>query len=175
MKQAHLRVLIAAATILSAVQLRAGVKVGAKEIKEWQVAFQTVDKKFILTEPGNLLDLRTGKIGSKQTFTVLDLNGEELADGDEVKIRYTPNTGGAPDPSKASFWVEVKEGVKRARDGDVFTIRKVESKYAFQTPSGKFVAGTVTDGILAVTDKLAGALLVEILDVSGGRAAAKRL
>ncbi len=175
MKQSHLRILIAAATILSAVQLQAGVKVGDKEIKEWQVAFQAANKRFILTEPGNLLDLRTGKIGSKQTFTLLDLNGEELADGDEIKIRYTPNSGGVPDPSKASFWVEVKEGVKRAKDGDVFTIRKVEGKYAFQTPSGKFVTGTVTDGILAVTDKLGGALLVEILDLSEGRKAAKQL
>jgi hypothetical protein len=40
------------------------------------------------------------KIGSKQIFTIIDLSGGNLGDGDEVKIQYIPGRG--TDPSKAN-------------------------------------------------------------------------
>jgi len=154
--------------MLAAVQLRAAVRVSPAEPKEEVVALQVAEKRFITTNPGNSLDLSGSKIGSKQTFTIIDLNGEELADGDEIKIRYTPNSGGVPDPSKSSYWLEVKEGVKRGKQGDVFKVKRVGPKYALVAPSGKFVAEPVEGGLLGVSDKQDRALLVELIDLSQG-------
>jgi hypothetical protein len=164
MKRAHVIFMTAAVVTLTAMPLGAAVRVDTAEAKERPVAFRVGGKNYITTNPGNSLDLTGIKIGSKQTFILIDLNGGELGNGDRVRIRYVPNSGGKPDPSKASFWVELKEGVKRARDGDVFTVKQVEAKYAFQTPSGKFVGAPVDGGLLGVTDKQEGALLVDLFD-----------
>ena len=156
--------------MLEAVELRAAVRVSPAEPTEKVVALVTSDKKYVTasSSPGNSLDLSGLKIGSKQTFTIIDLNGADLADGDQVQIRYTPNTGGKPDPSKSSYWREVNEGVKRGKDGDVFKVKRMDTRYAFQAPSGKFVGGPAADGVLAVTDKQEGALFVELVDLSQG-------
>jgi hypothetical protein len=164
MKKAHVTFMTAAMVVMTAMPLRAAVRVDTAEAKERTVAFRVGETNYITTNPNNSLDLSGLKIGSKQTFILIDLNGGELTNGDRVRIRYVPNTGGKPDPSKASFWVEVKGGVKRARDGDVFTVKQVDGKYVFQTPSGKFVGRPVLDGLLAATDKQEGALLVELFD-----------
>ena len=168
-------------TILAAFQLQAAVKVTDAENKETPVtenkekpaadnpartvALRLVDGNFVTASPSGTLDLTGKKIGSKQTFAIIDVNGGELADGDEVKIRYTPNKDGVSDPSKASYWQEGKGGIVRKREGGVFKMKKVDTKYAFQTPGGKFVTGTVTDGALGLSDKQESALLVELVDV----------
>ncbi len=168
MRKTHLAFVTAAIAMLAAVQLRAGVRVSSSQPTEKAVALLTADKRYVTASPEGALDLSGGKIGSKQTFTIIDLNGEDLADGDEVKIRYTPNSGGKPDPSKSTYWREVKEGVKRGKEGDVFKVKRVDTKYAILAPSGKFVGGPVPDGLLAVMDKQEGALLVELVDLSQG-------
>ncbi len=91
MKKATLALIIATLGILAAVPLRAGVKItAAPEPVEKPVALRTADGKFITTVTGGYLMIGGEKIGSKQTFTILDLNGTDLVDGDPVKIRYTP-------------------------------------------------------------------------------------
>lgn len=165
MKAHRLVALIAIAELFTG-QLRAGVRVVDAPAKEKLVAFRTGDKSFITANPGLSLDLSGMKVGSKQTFTLIDINGNELEDGDEVRIRYTPNTAGKPDPSKASYWVEVTGGVKRGHEGDAFKIKLVEKKYALQTQSGKFVGKTTGQGVLGISDSQEGALLWEIVDVS---------
>ena len=171
MRRIHVTFMMVAAVMLAVIPLRAAVRVDSGEAKEKTVALRTPERKYITANPGGSLDLTGTKIGSKQTFILIDLNGGELEDGDAVKIRYVPNTGGKPDPSKASFWLETKEGVKRGRDGDVFKVKRVETKYVFQTSSGKFVGAPVDGGLLAVADKQRGALLVELVDPATGAAA----
>ena len=168
MKTARLAFFTAAVTVLAAGSLRAGVSVGSGEEKEKLVAFRVSDNKYVTANIGGALDLSGMKIGTKQTFTLVDLNGGELEDGDKVKIRYTPNSGGTPDPSKASYWAEVKEGIRRIHDSDVYSIKQVGAKYAFQTSNGKFVAGPVAGGALGLTDKPESALLAELVDLSSG-------
>ena len=158
-----------AATVLFAGQLNAGVRVSdtpaAPEVEK-SVAFRTPDNSYITSNPGHSLDLSGKKIGSKQKFWLIDINGNKLEDGDEVKIRYTPNTDGKPDPSKASYWVEVKGGVKRGKDGDAFKIKVAENKYKLQAPSGNFVHGAAAQGVLSVTNATEDALQLEIIDIS---------
>ncbi|HUJ11246.1 MAG TPA: hypothetical protein VL171_14595 [Verrucomicrobiae bacterium] len=133
------------------------------------VAFE-VDGKYLTADPGNALDLMGDKIGSKQGFTLVDVNGGELADGDEVRIQYIPGKGHgrAGDPTKSSFWVETPEGIRRNREGGSFRIKQVGDKYAFQTDKGKFVGPPAAGGFLTLVDKQEGAMLVKIIDLSHG-------
>src|ERR1041384_7249337 len=117
MKATHLAIISAAAAILATVQLQAGVRVSSEEQKERRVAFQVAEKKFVTANPGNSLDLTGAKIGSKQTFTLIDFNGGELESGDEARLSHIPNSGGVPDPSKASYWREAPAGGKRGEEG----------------------------------------------------------
>ena len=171
MKKAHLAFLAVAVSALLAVPLQAGVKVTvAPEPVEKQVALRAPDGKYVSTQsPGGLLNVEGAKIGSKQVFTLVDLSGGMLADGHDVKIKYIPSSkNGGGDPSKASYWREVPEGIKRGSAGSVFKVKAVETKYSFQAPSGKFVTGTVTENGLKVSDKEADALVLEIVDLSAG-------
>lgn len=171
--------------ILAAVPLRAAVTVTPTEPPKTEppkaeppkaelppgkpVALQVNGKQYVTANTGGALSANGAKIGSKQVFAIIDLNGGDLEDGDGIKIRYTPNSAGKPDPSKASYWVEVEGGVKRGKEGGAFKIKKVGTKYAFQAPSGKFVTGTPRDdGVLLLSDKQEGAMLVEFVDLSSG-------
>lgn len=174
MKAKHLVFVTASVAILAAGSVRAGVSVGSGQEKERLVAFRVSENKYVTANAGGALDLSGLKIGTKQTFALIDLNGGELEDGDKVKIRYTPNSEGKPDPSKTSYWAEVKEGIRRIHDSDVYSIKRVGPKYAFQTSNGKFVAGPVAGGALGLTDKQEDALLVELVDLSSGIPKASR-
>ena len=173
-------VVIATVALLTASHVRAAVKVepeepaestaetpGPAESKaapaapgERSVAFRTIGNKFITASPSNALDLTGVKLGSRQTFTLIDVTGGALADGHEVRIRYTPHTG------KPSYWLENKLGIRRGHDGDVFKIKLVSTKVVLVTATGKFVAPPITATALGVAEKPEGALLVEILDTS---------
>ncbi len=148
---------------------RAGVKVTtAAEPVEKAVAFKVAEAKYVSTVTGGLLNLSGDKIGSRQVFTIIDLNGGDLADGDTVKIRYTPHSGLPADQIKSTYWVETTDGIKRNSEGSVFKIKLVDAKYAFQAPSGKFVTGVVTANELGLSDKQANAVLLELVDLSSG-------
>jgi len=165
MRTTYLAFVVAAMT-LAAVQLRAGVRVSSGEVKEKLVVLRVSDSKYVTASAPGLIDLSGTKVGSKQRFTIIDLNGGDLADGDEVRIRYTPNKDGKPDPSKASYWRESKEGVTRGHQDGVFIIKRVGTKYAFQAPSGKYVTANEVGGSLAVSAKQEDALMVELIDLS---------
>jgi len=170
MKKGLLAAIAAAIGMLVAVPLKAGVHVTvAPEPVEKQVAFRTADNKYVSTLTGGFLNLNGEKIGSRQIFTIIDLSGGNLADGDAVKIRYTPGGVAASDQTKSSYWQETAEGIKRSSEGSVFKIKLVDSKYAFQAPSGKFMTGVVTDNVFGLSDKQANALLLELVDLSAGK------
>ena len=156
----------AAATILAAAQLRAGVRVSSGEVKERFVALRVSEAKYVTASAPGLIDFSGTKVGSKQRFTIIDLNGSDLLDGDEIRIRYTPNKDGKPDPSKASYWREGREGVTRAHEDGIFSIKKVGARYAFRAPSGKFVTTNEVGGALAVSARQEDALLVDLIDLS---------
>jgi hypothetical protein len=130
------------------------------------VAFRVSETQYLTTGANGVVYVGGEKIGSKQIFTIIDLSGGDLGDGDEVKIQYIPGHG--TDSSKANYWVERPDGLKRMKEGDVFKIKKVGTKYAFQAPTGKFVSATVADGALETSDKKESALLVEFVDLSAG-------
>jgi len=171
-------VIIATMTLLTTSQVWAAVRVepeepaestaetpGPAESKaapaipgERSVAFRTIGNKFVTASPSNALDLTGVKLGGRQTFTLVDVAGGEVADGHEVRIRYTPRTG------KPSYWVENKLGIRRGHSSDVFKIKRVGAKVALVTATGKFVAPPIVVNALGVTDRLEGALLFDILD-----------
>jgi hypothetical protein len=154
--------------MLVAAPLRAGVHVTvAPEPVETPVAFRTADNKYIMTVTGGFLTVGGEKIGSKQMFTIVDLNGTAPADGDTVKVRYTPG-GSKGDKTKSSYWVETPDGIKRNSEGSVFKIKVVDTKYAFQTSSGKFITGVEKECLFSLSDKQADALLVQLVDLSTG-------
>jgi hypothetical protein len=160
-------VIVALALVAAAVQLPAAVKVDTAEPIETLVAFRVAANKYIGTSPSNSLELAVGKIGSKQRFTIIDLTGGNLQDGDEIRIRYTPHNG------KPSYWLENTAGVRRGRDGDVFKLKRVDTKFVLVTPTGKFVAPPVDTHALGVSAKQDGALVMEIIDVSSGTSVVK--
>jgi len=130
------------------------------------VAFRTSDDKFITSSANFSLDLSGTKIGSKQTFTLIATNASGLADGDAVKIRYTPNGENGPDIKKASYWFAAGSGLKRSHDICEFKIKLVDTQYAFETADGKFVAEPdEKDGPLTLTESEDDALLVSLVDV----------
>ena len=134
------------------------------------VAFQ-VGEGYLTAASGGKLDVGVLKIGSKETFTLIDLNGGELADGDEVKIQYVPGKGkgGQGDQTKSNFWLETPEGVTRTREGSSFKIQHLGgSKFVFQTLKGKFVGRPAAGGVLGIVDKQDGALIVDLIDLSQG-------
>jgi len=157
--------------LAAVVQLRAGVKVDTVQPVEMAVAFQVAPNKYISTGPSNSLAIVLGKLGSKKIFAVIDISGGQLKDGDEVRVRYTPHSskgerGG--EPPKSNYWLENSAGVRRGRDGDVFKLKRVDTKFALVTPTGKFVAAPTNEVALGVSAKQEGALLVEIIDVKTG-------
>jgi len=166
MKMARIRylsiVITALALVTPAGQLSAGVKVATAEPIETLVAFRVAASSYLGTSPSNSMEIATGKIGSKQRFTVIDLSGGNFQDGDEVRIRYTPHNG------NPSYWLESTAGVRRGRDGDVFKLKRVDAKFVLVTPTGRFVAAPTTKKGLGVSATLDGALLVEIIDPNTG-------
>ena len=174
MKNTLLTFIVAAMAMLVAAQSRGGVKVssGQEQDTEKVVVFRVELRKFVTADPPNRLTFTGDRPGSKQKFTLIITNGTEIADGDEARIRYTPNSGGKPDPSKSSYWIETKEEVRRGKEGgDVFKIKQVKTKYAIQAPSGKFVARTLWGYGFGLSDKQDDALLVDIMDPAVAKAA----
>jgi hypothetical protein len=167
---------VAAAWLTGGAQLRAGVKVDTAQPVEMTVAFQVAPNKYVSTAPSNSLAIVSGKPVSKKIFSIIDISGGDLKDGDRVRIRYTPHaskTETGAEPPRPNYWLENSAGVRRGHDGDVFTLKRVDTKFAFVTPTGKFVAAPTNEVALGVSAKQEGALLVDIIDVKTGASVIK--
>lgn len=177
----HASLVVAMVVLLIAVaRLPAAVKVDTAQPMETVVAFRVPPNQyqFVTTAESNGLELAISRIGSKQVFTMIDLSGTAPKDGDEVRIRYVPRsgkTGTGGDITKASYWLENSTGVKRGRDGDVFKLKQVDTKFALLTASGKFVAPPTNEYaiVLGVATNQGGALLVDLIDVKTGSSIGK--
>jgi hypothetical protein len=173
MRKSHWFIVIAGLALMTAaVQVSAGVKVETAEPIEMVVAFRVAANKYICTSPSNSLQVVIGKVGSKETFTLVDVTGHNLLDGDEVRVCYTPHAKPG-EPPKLSYWVENNAGVKRGHNGDVFKLKRVDTKFALVTPTGKFVAAPTNENALGVSANQDGALLVEIIDPKSGASVIK--
>lgn len=167
MKNTHRLSLCAALSLLTA-------SITLAQQTEKSVALKTSDQKYVTAATGSVLDLSGSKIASKQTFTLVDMNGGDLADGDEVQVRYTP-TPKPGEPPKSNFWVDKKGELKRGSEAGVFKVKKTDATYSFQAASGKFVGAPASGtGPLALVDGEEGALKVEIVETPavGGAPAA---
>jgi len=162
MKRIHLP-LLAFTTLVLAVSTHAGVKVtSSAEPVEKIVAFKAANG-YVTIVTGGFLTVGGEKIGSKQVFTIIDMSGGNLADGDTVRIRYTPHSA-TSDQSKSSYWAETSDGIKRNSDGSSFKLKVVDGKYAFVAPSGKFLSYTANTFVFS--EKQADALFVEVVDAT---------
>ena len=118
----------------------------------WLVAFRTTGEppRYITSPPMGALDASGRKITAKQIYTMLDINGGNLAHGDPVKLRW-----------EASIWREDKAAGKVHRIAFrgapeaecTFKIRVKGQHISLETPSGKFVSAPAGGGPLVTTDK----------------------
>src|SRR5215218_1679237 len=106
--------------ILSALLVPFQLSMGQEVEKE--VAFKTADGKYISAAPNSALDLGGTKIGSRQAFMLVDVNGGELADGDTVRITQTGGIEGGG--MKVKGWKVSGEELKRGEKPAAFTMKK---------------------------------------------------
>lgn len=139
-------------SVISAVAVVAPFDTSLAQAVEKTVAFKTAEGKYITATPGAGYDLTGTKVGSRQTFNLVDENGGELADGDSVKVMTTDGAKG---------W-KMKE-TELARGTPVaFKIKKVNEKWAFQTRDGKFL-GVAASGAVGAVDTAETALQLEVV------------
>ena len=175
-KHPTLIAVVAMAWLTGAAQLRAAFKVETAQPVEITVAFQVAPNMYISTAPSNSLAIAAGKPGSKKIFSIIDISGGDLKDGDEVRIRYTPHSSkseSGAEPPRPNYWLENSAGIRRGHDGDVFKLKRVDTKFAFVTPTGGFVAAPTNQVALGVSAKQEGALLVDIIDATTGASVIK--
>lgn len=140
--------------------LLCGQSAFAQQTTEISVSMKTSDGKFVGMTAGGGLDASADTISAKQTFTLLDLNGGKIADGDAVKIKFD-----------ASQWREDKENsrvhrvpTKGAKENEgVFKLRVKEKLIYFETPAGKFVK--IADGAVTTTSDAKNASLFDVQTV----------
>jgi len=148
--------------IVSALLIPFQLSLGQEVAKE--VAFQTADGKYISAAPNNALDLAGTKVGSRQAFMLLDVNGGELADGDTVRITHTGRVEGGE--TKVKGWQVSRGELKRGEKSADFTVKKSGEMWTFQMPDGKFV-GLTGAGVLGPVDTAESAVQVQIFDAKG--------
>ena len=124
--------------------------------KEHLVRFQTADGNYVLIGGGGFTYLGDKKEDHRQVFTLIDLNGGEIADGDEVHVRT--DAGG----SKPTYWINGGENVWRGRKPEPVTIKKVKDQYMFHMGDQKFITESV-DKMLVLMDDEKFALKVKII------------
>ncbi len=116
----------------------------------YTVAFKFANGKFMGMVPQGGMDASADAIGPNQTFTLIDLNGNQLSSGDEVKLIFGQSLL-REDPSNGKIHrVPIRGSVETEC---VFKIVVSGQNVLLQTPSGKYVA-TAPDGkSLVGTDK----------------------
>lgn len=121
------------------------------------VAFRSVaDDHYVTSVPNVGLNLNGTSIGKYQTFTILDLNGGEIADGDEIRIK-----------AGEKFWCETPEKIERvdkAGQPGNFFVKKTDAGIILETFSGKFVTSPSLSEPLTATDSKESALVFEIIE-----------
>lgn len=129
----------------------------AQQATEIPVSLKTPDGKYVGQVANGGLDVAANAVSPKQTFSLIDLNGGKIVDGDKVKLLMD-----------TSQWHENKEQKlihrvpsKGAKEDECVFILKVKDRLIyFQTPSGKFVK--VDDIALITTEEANNATLFDV-------------
>jgi len=132
--------------------------------KETPVTFRVSagnPNRYVTAGNKGALDSSSKRIGSKQIFTLVDLKGGEIEDGEEVRIKW--NT---------TYWQEDKTNgrVNRCPGKDMdpvscaFKVKKPGRCIILQTASGKFVVAPADGGALVTTNALGGATLFDLVE-----------
>lgn len=116
----------------------------------YTVAFKFANGKFMGMVPQGGMDASADAIGANQTFTMIDLNGNQLSSGDTVRLIFGQSQL-HEDPSDGRIHRVPIRGSVEAEC--TFKIIVVGTNILLETPKGKYVA-TATDGkSLVSTDK----------------------
>jgi rhamnogalacturonan acetylesterase len=165
MKPSHLAITMAAMTLL------AGTSGFAADKTEKNVALRVMaNNRYVTSVPQGRLDTSGKQITSRQTFVLVDLNGGEIAEGDDVLIKWAPSgtrptylregegnvqrSGNKPDAA-CTFKIKLKE--KSNKDAPQSVV--------LQTASGKFVSVPSAGAAPATTETQDNAATLEIVDV----------
>lgn len=118
--------------------------------------------RYVTADRGNQMKITGSEIGANQVFTLIDANGGELADGDDVQIKHVREDG------KMTYCWEQGDTLSRTEKGadpaTHFKVKKTEQGISLQTASGKFVAVPPTTKNLAYTDDASKAVVLEVLE-----------
>lgn len=129
----------------------------AQQPTEIAVSLKTSEGAYVGQVANGGLDAASKSVTPKQIFTLVDLNGGKVSDGDGVKLRF-----------EATLWREDKENslihrvpAKIAKDAEcVFKLRIKDKLLYLETASGKFV--TVADSAVVTTSDVKKATLFDI-------------
>lgn len=108
------------------------------------------------------LNISSTEIGGRQVFVLVDTNGGDLADGDDVQIKYS-------EADKPNYWYETADG-KVGRVGRPsgksghFKIKKTDAGISLQTASGKFVRAESRDNHLVAAEEAEKAVVFEVVE-----------
>lgn len=108
----------------------------------YTVAFKFANGKFMGMVPQGGMDASADAIGANQTFTMIDLNGNQLSSGDTVRLIFGQSQL-REDPSDGRIHRVPIRGSVEAEC--TFRIIVVGANILLETPKGKYVA-TATDG-----------------------------
>lgn len=159
MRNPHAKLIVAAAATLlvasfgSARQQPKQPPAQPPQVQGYTVAFRIAaasPARYISTSAGGGLNASGKKITPKEIFTMVDLDGGSLNNGDKIKISWV-----------GTLWHEDKDGGKVHRvpargapEAECTFKIKVQSKgVMLETASGKLVSAPTNGGPLATSDK----------------------
>lgn len=144
------------------------VSASAQTATEIPVSLKTTEGKYVGQVAGGGLDVIANAVTPKQTFTLVDLNGKDIADGDKIILRQDA-TQWREDSEKSMIHRVATKGAKE--NECTFVLRFKGDFIYFETPSKKFIRveetalKTVSDAASATSFQV-GAIIVANQPVS---------
>jgi hypothetical protein len=145
------------------------------QTQEKRVAFRVNAERpvrYLTADRGNRMRITGSEIGPNQEFTLIDTNGGDLADGDDVQIKHVTADG----KITTYCWEHGDTFSRTPKSADPathFKIKKTTQGISLQTVSGKFVAVPPTTKDLAYTDDAPKAVVFEVIERPTSKGAAE--
>ena len=140
----------------------------AADKTEKNVALKNADGQFVIISAGGGLTYVAKDGGQKSTFTLTDLNGATLDDGDEIRLKYTPEPSPDAGKNKPSYWAEKEGAVTRwptqQPEGSTFKLKSKDGKFLIQGASGKSIKKSAVGLPLGTTDSAEEAAVFEVIE-----------
>ena len=117
--------------------------------------------RYATAVPKGGLNVQGTEVGNRQVFILVDVNGGDLADGDDVQIKYS-------DGQDSTYWNEGGEKISRVRGGTEksthFTVKKTDAGISLKAASGKFVTAPSKTDAPTLTDAAESAIVFEVVE-----------